>query len=299
MFLHGLRGVTMGSRQLRGGQLGKMLQAFDPSCLVSWRELGELAPHQSRPDVVICHKSALEDDGLLVVARRWAREGTLFCADIVDGKPKQGMRIRKILRSFICSSRSEFDYRSSRGERCYFVPHHVDLRIMPLRRQRPNFALGYLGQRRNAQHLETIKLDVLEDSPHIFEPGHRSLQDFLIGQSHHYSVRRYSRDEGFKPPTKIYLAAHVGAVAIVSREDSESLRAVGSDYPYLSVSSRYSDVVETVRFAEETMGMREHDSALQTMEELRREFCPARVVKSLHFALREEMIRGGLFSQHR
>jgi len=299
MFVHGLRGVNMGSRQLRGGQLGEMLRVFDPSVLVSWKALGELAPHRFRPDVVICHKSALEDDALLSIARRWARAGTIFCADIVDGQSKQHSAIRKILRSYICASWTEFDWRSSRGERCYFVPHHVDLRISPMRPQRSNFALGYLGQRRNAQHLETIKLEVLEDSPGIFETGHRSLQNFLSDRSHHYSVRRYSRDEGFKPPTKIYLASHVGALAIVSAEDIESLRAVGSDYPYLSVSSRYSDVAETVRFAEETMGMREHDRALQAMEALRREFCPARVVKSLHFALREEMLRGGLFSQHR
>ena len=298
MFVHGERGVNMGSRHLRGGQLGKMLQVFDPSVLVSWKALGELAPHQFRPDVVICHKSALEDDALLPIARRWARAGTIFCADIVDGQPKQHRRVRNLVRSYICASRTEFDWRSSRRERCYFVPHHVDLRILPLRPQRSNWSLGYLGQRRNAQHLEKIKLQVLEDTPELFETGGRLLRRFLEDHSHHYSVRRYSRDEGFKPPTKIYLASHVGAVAIVSREDPESLQAVGSDYPFLSVSSRLSDVAETIRFAEERMGMGEHERALKAMEILRRDFCPARVVQSLHVALREEMLHTDVLRQH-
>lgn len=264
---------------------------------MSWKALGELTPYQSRPDVVICHKSALEDHGLLVMARRCARAGTVFCADVVDGKPKQRRRIRKILRSYICASRSEFDWPSSRGERCYFAPHHVDLRIMPMRRQRSNFAIRYLGQRRNAQHPETIKLEVLEGSPDIFETAHRSLRDFLSGHSHHYSIRSYSR--GLQATHQNLLGLARRALAIVSREDTESLRAVGADYPYLSGSSRYSEVAETVLFAEETLGMREHASAVQAMEELRRKFCPARVVKLLHFALREEMLREGLFSQHR
>lgn len=286
-FVWATEAINWGSTWVRSHQLAAMLQSFDKSLDVASLSTGAMAKSRITPDAVVLHKSALRFPGLPNLLRRFKRNGARVYMDLVDGNPTSGERIHHLVDHFICASHSEFAHRQLKLQSSTLVPHHVDHRFPPYHGLHDAFRVGFSGLPLNALHLNELHIETFDSSATQFGADFEKLRAFLNGLSHHYSVRHYQDYDGFKPGLKIYIAAHMGAAFIGSRQDPETLAVLGDDYPYLADDSSLGSVKKTLLRAESTFLSPLHSKALAALNKLRSEFCPAFVVATLHNALKD------------
>lgn len=270
-----------GSTILRCHQLSRLLAIFDRRLDVKSVSISALRFSQDDPDLLVLHKSTLEYPFLDRFLRRLRERGTVVFLDLVDDDPGSSNWVDAQIDGYICSSHSELEYRRENCQNAFFVAHQVNALFRQSSSEHESFRVGYFGAPYNSLHLE--ELGISSRTPDFrleFEVG-QDLLEFLEPLSHHYSVRHYLAHERFKPGLKVYMASHLGATFIGSRADPESLALLGDDYPYLSTDSSVGEVRKTVAFAQETFGGEVHLRAKRKLEDLREEFCPARVVSDI------------------
>jgi hypothetical protein len=250
-------------------------------------EVGSIQDHQpGAADLVILSKTAVAVEKSTEIVSKMSELQTKILVDLVDGSPGLVEPIAHQVDAYICASLSEHEYRKKKNEDAFLVHHHVDSRIAHRHNSSSKkFSVGYAGRVENAQWLETLPLSVHAVDSSDFSSGTRKVERFLREFTHHYSVRKYQAWDGFKPGTKAFLAAHLGAVFIGSSEDYESQLLLGGDYPYLSTSSNAEDVKRVFELARVTFGTEMHRVAQRKMEILRRLSCRASVTLALHSAI--------------
>lgn len=271
-----------GSVVTRSHQLASLLLSYDSTIRVVSSSIEGLVATRNFPDVVILNKTALKYRFLEHYIRRAKQNGGVVFFDSVDDPPRRAAFIDHQIDHYLCASKGELQWRSSKGQPASFLAHHVDLRIAPRTVSRERFNLGFVGAPRNVLHLKSLGIDFFDASITQEADNFREFVSFLDSLSHHYSVRHYQDGDGFKPALKAYFAAHLGATFIGSRADPEVSLVLGDSYPYLSSDSSLSSVSQTVALAKSTFGHNLHHLARGRMEPLRKEFCPAGVVAVLH-----------------
>lgn len=261
-----------GSVRLRVIQMVRNLKAAvsNPHLVrvVTEEKLRRLAPRDA--DIVFSKFSVRE--GNLAWMESLTEERNRVYVDLVDGWGIPGLE--KVVSSFICASRSEYEFRTKGGLDAFYIPHQVDHRWPSADFTARKFGVAYLGAPGGALFLDELNLETklftglfLQDSqiPQIVEA--------LAPASHHYSVRVFFGEGNFKDATKAYVSARFGAVFIGSQADEESLLVLGRDYPYLASSSSIEDVDKVLRYAEETFLGPVWIEAVDTMKSLRSEIC--------------------------
>jgi hypothetical protein len=249
--------------------------------------VGSIQNHKpGSADLVILSKTAVAIEKSTEIVSKMSELQTRILVDLVDGSPALVEPIAHQVNAYICSSISEHEYRKQKNQDAFLVHHHVDSRIAHRHTSRSKkFSVGYAGRVENTLWLDALPLSVHPVDTGDFSRGSRQLEQFLKKFTHHYSVRKYQAWDGFKPGTKAFLAAHLGAVFIGSLEDDESRLLLGGDYPYLSASSNVEDVKRVFELARMTFGRDLHRAAQRKMETLRRLSCRARVTLDLHAAI--------------
>lgn len=291
VFLVASRALEWGSTFLRYSQIVALLKAFDPSISVN---ISGIEGYTGKSDVVVITKSVLKKKGILKFVRRLQRRGSLVLLDLIDGRPGLSEVVDPFVAGFLCASESEARARSSQSKhpgRVIPFPHLIDLRLSPRFQLAERFRIGYIGNTGNARFLDEMPIDSFElVSPH--SARNPLFHEFTTGLSHHYSVRLRSNLDGYKPPTKIFIAAHLGASFVGSFDDEETRDCLGVEYPYLARSSKFNEVRQIIEFARESFGGTQHEKSLSMLGALRSDFCPAKVVSALHETLQDLVTRG-------
>ena len=70
----------------------------------------------------------------------------------------------------------------------------------------------------------------------------------------HYCLRRTRSIDGFKPATKLFLAASLGAPAVIERANDEARRLLPADYPYFTEFTELAEARRVLRRVTETFG---------------------------------------------
>jgi hypothetical protein len=211
------------------------------------------------------------------------RRNTIW-SDLVDGVPEAD--VEELVDYFLCSSESELHYRREAGIASVRILHNVDSRFSVKSFDRESLAIGYLGVRENVQlfpelaTVDTCFTDTSMSSRQVLQ-----VASTIGNWSHHYSVRTPVPAGIFKPATKIFLAARLGALFIGSRDDMESQLILGNDYPYLASSSKPKDVGEVIGFARESFLGPIWEIARDRMTQVREESCDVFVAQQLAQAL--------------
>lgn len=65
----------------------------------------------------------------------------------------------------------------------------------------------------------------------------------------------------FKPFTKGIVATNVGAVSLISGDDTEALSLLGNNYPYVTTSSKKRSILEVANYMKDTFLDREWKTA--------------------------------------
>ena len=277
----------MGNSLLRGFQVADMLVTLGAPVPIRVQALENLYRARPRGHTVVALKTAVRSKSVPIL-KHFVRSGNTLLFDVIDGLVPPV--VAKLATGFICGSVTEYEARTSSGAQAVLSLQSPDQRTPSFDFNRRGFQTVYYGLEENALHLDEI--DSVTAVDFVDMPEHRSSEplpsvfDELRAYSHHYSVRAWNNRDGFKPMMKGFFAARLGAVAIASFDDEESRLILGSDYPYLSPSSRLNDVRETIEHARKTHHASEWEQAAKTMKRLRQISCPVSTAKQLVNGLR-------------
>lgn len=278
----------MGSIRLRGHQVADMLTSLGAPVPVTVQPLETAYRRRLSGHTLIVLKTALKAR-LHPLLRSLRRRDNTIVFDAVDGvvPPK----IEDFPAAYVCSSLAENFHRQQRRQHTILSLHATDVRIPAS--TTPNsadFSVGYMGLAENAPHLEMLSgvfsVPYRETQLEGLSPEFLNAFQRLSHFSHHYVVRAWNSRDGYKPLTKAFVAARMGAVVIASAEDEESRLTLGDDYPYLARSSSLQDVREVIDYAEQTHLGPEWHQAVSKMHELRHMSCPVKTAQDLVAGLR-------------
>jgi hypothetical protein len=150
----------------------------------------------------------------------------------------------------------------------YSMLHHVDFRIPRQRQTAQRARVGYFGAFGNVFITPKIseRVDIIEAT----QPTDRAWFSDLSQYAFHYCVRRKrEKSHSYKPSTKIYLAACVGAAVITTRDESDAEFILPPDYPFFSESRSEKSVLELLEYARVSFGTPIYERARNQVASLR------------------------------
>lgn len=261
---------NFGSSLLRGEQLCRICEAAFPDKGIRFRV--EHVPQGISDCIVVLSKMvALTIDARTLSDLR-SRGNTLY-ADYLDGVVPASTA--RLLDGFIASSRAQSSHLKARfpGQRVVHVTHHVDLDIPDIEVAEGGFRCAYFGDLGNALYQRRLrtKLDFHSTSG----PKPAWIEKLRLYNCHYALRSRWYTPwnrrywAGFKPFTKGFIAAHVGAVILVSRQDTEALGYLGTDYPFVCDATSLSSVLDALDAVQQSLGTARWHAAVAAMRSLK------------------------------
>lgn len=252
-----------GSTYLRATQLAELAaRRIDRVRVRALSELGD----EVQDDVLIFNKSCLQPQFLDGVLERLPslRRNALCLADPVDLLMSEEVLAR--FDGAIAASIGQAEHLSSRlcGP-VFLIHHHVDLRLPAAVRDCSKACAAYFGELVNTWHVES-----LNDLVDFFLVDTTNAVDISWAQhlpfyNVHYCLRRNRTIDGFKPATKLFLAASLGAPVVIERANDEARRLLPADYPYFTQSTELAEARRVLRRVAETFGKDEWHHAKAAM----------------------------------
>lgn len=165
------------------------------------------------------------------------------------------------------------------------LTHHADPRLSDLRcLSAAKVQVGYLGHPANAFLTDRLRQDVHmlsyendRDIGAVFD----GLRDFNM----HYCVRALPRRKEvpgvFKPFTKGFTAAVLGANVLTTRDTVDAVHYLGEDYPFLLDRTDEASVLTALDRARDIYGTPAWDEATDRMRYVRQESSPERIAQEM------------------
>lgn len=277
---------STGSSYLRTFQLAEIAaQRLQP---VRVRELAELDAEIS-DEVLVLNKSCLQQQFLGDVLERLPvlRRRNVCLADPVDLLLPDEILAR--FAGVIAASIVQAEHlASSFSDAVFLIHHHVDTRLPDRRKEWHGARAAYFGELANTCHAESLDDLVdffsIDTSNSVDIPWAQHLPFYNV----HYCLRRARHFDGFKPATKLFLAASLDAPAVIESANDEARRLLPRDYPYYVESSELTEVRRVLHLVAETFGKDEwayarqclsaigcyrQDRVLDSIEEMMRKIC--------------------------
>ena len=113
---------------------------------------------------------------------------------------------------------------------------------------------AYFGELVNTWHVDTLNDFVDFFSVDTTDAAAIPWAQHLPFYNVHYCLRRTRSIDGFKPATKLFLAASLGAPAVIERANDEARRLLPADYPYFAESTELAEARRVLRRVTETFG---------------------------------------------
>lgn len=147
----------------------------------------------------------------------------------------------------------------------FLVHHHVDLRLPAMTRDCGAARVAYFGELVNTWHVDTLNDFVDFFAVNTTDATAIPWAQHLPFYNAHYCLRRTRHIDGFKPATKLFLAASLGAPAVIERANDEARRLLPADYPYFAESTELEEARRVLRRVTETFGKDEWQHAKAAM----------------------------------
>jgi hypothetical protein len=231
-----------GSTYLRAFQLAEI--AAQRLGRVRVRELAELSGNAG-DEVLVFNKSCLQQEFRSAVLERLpALRGRAVClADPVDLPVADEFLDR--FDGVIASSLGQAEHLASRHRKPIFlIHHHVDTRLSGGAKQGQwsGARIGYFGELVNTWHVDRLGDMVDFFSVDTTNALHIPWAQHLAFYNVHYCLRRARPIDGFKPASKLFVAAAFGAPVVIERHNDEARRLLPRDYPYYAESTEPDEV---------------------------------------------------------
>jgi hypothetical protein len=248
-----------GSAYLRTFQLAELAATRLDSVRV--RKVSELGPG-IRDEILVFNKSCFRPEVLpsVLEALPALRHRNVCLADPLDAAAAQNMVSH--FDGVIASSLTQMEHLSARSSKPVFlIHHHVDTRLPSSAKTWDRARLAYFGELSNTWHVDSLgdRVDFISiDTKNAIGI---SWARHLPYYNMHYCIRRARDIDGFKPATKIFLAASLGATVVVERSNHEARRLLPKDYPYFADTVDLSQVRRVIERAIASFGKEEWNYA--------------------------------------
>lgn len=243
---------SYGSSYLRTFQLADIAaQRLHP---VRMRELAEL-DDGVRDEVLVLNKSCLQE---LFLGDTLERLPALRRRNVCLADPVDLLLADDLLNHFdgvVAASTAQAEHLASNlSKPVFLIHHHVDTRLSAGRKEWGSARVAYFGELANTCHADTLNDLVdffsIDTANSIDIPWAQHLPFYNV----HYCLRRPRHFDGFKPATKLFLAASLDAPAVIERASDEARRLLPHDYPYYVESSELTEVRRVLHRVAETFG---------------------------------------------
>ena len=244
-----------GSAYLRAFQLAEL--AAQRLRSVRIRKVAELG-QAIRDEVLVFNKSCFTPRTSASIVERLPalRRHNICLADPLDALLPDDLFSR--FDGVIASSLSQAEHLSARlSKPMFLIHHHVDMRLPSSARTWEQARPGYFGELVNTWHVESLADCIDFISVDTRSAVSVSWARHLPYYNVHYCLRRTRNIDGFKPATKIFVAASLGAPVIVERSNAEAQKLLPRDYPYFVNSVELSEVRGVIDRAIATFGKEE------------------------------------------
>jgi hypothetical protein len=276
VFLVGEEWRFYGSSILRGEQLCRLCHTYLHATPARFRVA--LDPSDiSDAFVFVCKQFLL--NATVDVMRGLKHRDNLVYADYLDAKIDPAYV--PFLDGFVSSSRGQHAFLCAAypDKRVVHVTHHVDLRIPSLDMAHRPFRCGYFGDPGNALFRGEVggRVAFITTSAVASHAWIGRLRDY----SCHYAVRSAQWWDGHKPFTKGFVAAHVGAVVLVGKDDAEAIRHLGEDYPFVCDTGHPASIVAALDWMREDWRSARWAQAVSAMRALKARIAPRLIAREL------------------
>ena len=193
--------------------------------------------------------------------------------DVNDGKIDEN-KIKYADSIVVSSSVGSREYKKRYpNKRIILVDHHVDPRIKPLREKgekRKEAKIGYFGELTN-----TIVSERIAEIVDVIPVNTASQNDLswikqIRKYNVHYAVRKKQVFDDFKPATKVFTAAYMGANVIIQDTEEEAVSWLGQDYPYIIKGGISEDnIIKTIQDVRSDYGNEQWSYGLEVMAEIK------------------------------
>jgi hypothetical protein len=275
---------SYGSSYLRTFQLAEIAaQRFNP---VRVRELGEL-DDEIKDEVLVLNKSCLREQ---VLARTLELLPALRCNNVCLADPVDLPLADEILAHFdgvIAASITQSEHLATRlSNPVFLIHHHVDERLPTGRKEWNRARTAYFGELANTCHADSLN-DLVDfffvDTMNSIDiPWARHLPYYNV----HYCLRQLLPFDGFKPATKLFLAAAFEAPVVIERGSEEARLLLPGDYPYFAESTELAEARRVLHRVAETFGKDEWRYAKQCMAAIDC-YRPDRILDSIETMMRK------------
>lgn len=244
---------NLASIQMRIPQSAKHLLFLNPSIKIMGVCLQSSEIYQIKNQYVILTKFAaanITNYDLVILNRN----GNIIFVDPIDGEID--LKKFKTEHILIASSYRQFEYfKNESNSRVELVYHASDFRLKEVRAQNKYFSLAYFGSlSRIPKELTSIEFLSIIKTPLSFEPKLKNprFSNYLENHSAHLTVGSVVPKMVFKPFTKGLVATNIGAVTLISRDDTEALLLLGSSYPYVAATTKKKSILEVANYMMDT-----------------------------------------------
>ncbi len=239
-----------------------------------------MTDHVRGADVIFLKRAwkVLSPDHLV----HWREAAKALAIDYVDARttPQPGVEIDV----HIAASGTLERYLKAQfnGARVMRLDHHAD---PGLRRGPPgqSFRLAYFGRESNRTLPASLQHKVdIPDYNGLALPS--DIQTAMMQSNMHYAVRDMENADyrtSFKPFTKGFNAAAVGAHILVNRQVDDSIDWLGADYPFLIDDCSVETIATAIDAAESLFGTQHWTDALAPIEALRQAVHPEKITHQL------------------
>lgn len=162
------------------------------------------------------------------------------------------------------------------------LDHHADPALTPAAPSR-DLCLAYFGREKNRTLPRRLASRVMVPDYEGLSLQH-DIREAMGNANLHYAVRDMEPEThrtSFKPFTKGFNAAAVGANVLVNRQVDDAVEWLGADYPFLIEDCRPETIAAGIDRAEAAFGSDDWTAGLATMERIRESVRPNRIAFQL------------------
>jgi hypothetical protein len=175
----------------------------------------------------------------------------------------------KKLDGLVASSYRQYLWlRSITDKPVFLLPHHADQRISVIVEEHLEFGIAYFGLTKNCFLPAPIaqQIKVFETRDYQATEWMQNLANYPL----HFCIRRKpEKSHSYKPATKLFIAAKVGAAVITTRDESDAELLLPPDYPFYCHSRTARSVGEMIEFAKASYGTSIFEKAVKDVKAIK------------------------------
>lgn len=253
---------NLGSIQMRIPQSANHIKFLNDQISIRGISMESKLSSQIKNEIVVLSKFAAVEISRLGLEKLLSNDNLVY-VDPVDAE----IRLEKFrdIKGLIASSFLQEQYFKQNSDVPVSLMYHSsDFRLKGIQAQKHFYSMAYFGSISRLPYSTELLpfLDIVK-TPLSYQPSvmlpifSNKLKDF----SAHFAIGMVQPRYVFKPFTKGLIASSVGAVTLISRNETEALLLLGDDYPYVSIDSSLKSISEMANFMKLTFGGEEWEKA--------------------------------------